>query len=285
MKISDQTIKFFGTLLTGSDGRPPFRSDQDLVQFFNQFGNKENNNSSVFHSRGEFAQQRLKKLNGTQALSKVFTRALDPRAFVGSNVNVDDLAEDINKFLKTDGYQLVKHGDYFYARELVSGMVDIETPALKVGTINLTKLNKMIYTANKKLVANDLTAALSHSQRLLESVLLEIEKSLAPTPPAYDKNLIKLFQRVQKLLNLDPNREDISAVLRSVLTGLAVIGKGLAGLHGKPYNLARHHTKLAVNTSRVLAEFLFETYIYQCEKGLIRPIHHQCPPVTEEPAP
>ncbi len=271
MKLSDQTIKAFGTILAGSDGQAPHRSGQELVQFFNQFGFREHYSNGL-PSKSDFAFEKLQKLNGTITLSKVFTRALDPRFFVGSGVNVDDLVEDLNKFLKSDGYQLVKQGDYFYARELVSGMVDIETPRLQIGRVTLLFLNKKINAANEKLAQQDFTGALGEARTLLETVLAEIEKNLAPDPPDGDRDLINLFQRVQKLLNLDPDREDLPLVLKHVLGGLAVISEGLAALHKSPYKLARHHAKLAVNTSRILAEFLFETYIYQYEKGLISPV-------------
>ena len=271
MKLSDQTIKAFGTILAGSNGHAPHRSGQELVQFFNQFGFQEHYNNGL-PSKSEFACNKLQKLNGTITLSKVFTKALDPRAFVGSGVNVDDLVEDLNKFLESDGYQLVKQGDYFYARELVSGIVDIETPRLQIGKVTLLFLNKKINAANEKLAKLDFSGALGEARKLLETVLVEIEKSLDPEHRDSEKDLIKLYQHVQKLLNLSPEREDLPVAINQVLGGLAVISEGLAALHNSPYKLARHHAKLAVNTSRILAEFLFETYIYQYEKGLISPV-------------
>jgi len=88
---------------------------------------------------------------------------------------------------------------------------------------------------------------------------------------------LKIFNRVRKLLNLDPSRQDISDSLKQVLSGLSNIINGLATLrnkmsdaHGVAYKPSRHHAKLAVNSAKTLADFLFDTMNYQIEKGNLK---------------
>jgi len=85
---------------------------------------------------------------------------------------------------------------------------------------------------------------------------------------------MKLFSRVRKLLNLDPNRQDISDSIKQVMIGLTNIIHGLSTMrnkmsdsHGVTYKPSRHHAKLAVNSAKTLADFLFDTMSYQMEKG------------------
>jgi hypothetical protein len=105
---------------------------------------------------------------------------------------------------------------------------------------------------------------------MTEAVLIGIEKDLDATAPPYDGDLVKLFKRVQKLLNLHPDRKDIAEPLRQILSGLASIVNGLAALrnkmsdaHATTYRPSRHHATLAVYAAKTLGDFLFETKNYQ----------------------
>ena len=107
--------------------------------------------------------------------------------------------------------------------------------------------------------------------------MIEIEKQLSLSPPQYDGDLIKLNKRVQTLLNLDPARKDISDSLRQVLSGLSSIVNGLASMrnkmsdaHASSYKASKHHAKLAVNTAKTFADFIFDTYFYQKGAGKLK---------------
>lgn len=96
----------------------------------------------------------------------------------------------------------------------------------------------------------------------------------------YDGDLPRLYKRVQKLLNLEPDRKDISDALRAVLSGLSSIVHGLAPLRNKMsdahpavFQPSRHHAKLAVNAAKTLVDFLFDTYEYQRIRGLLKPVN------------
>ena len=79
------------------------------------------------------------------------------------------------------------------------------------------------------------------------------------------------------MLNLDPSRQDIIDSLKQVLSGLSSIINGLAALrnkasdaHGVAYKPSRHHAKLAVNSAKTVADFLFDTMGFQAERAKLR---------------
>ena len=126
----------------------------------------------------------------------------------------------------------------------------------------------------RKIADGDFDGAITNTRSLLEAVLVSLEREMYSTPKEYDGDLGKLYRRVQKLLNLDPSRKDVSDSLKQVLSGLTSIVNGLASLrnpvgdaHVSTSRAARHHAKLAVNASKTLADFLFETKAYQAKKG------------------
>ena len=72
------------------------------------------------------------------------------------------------------------------------------------------------------------------------------------------------------MLNLGPKRKDISDTLKQILSGLNSIVTGLAGLRNKmsdahvaSYKPSKHHAKLAFNSAKTLADFLFDTVEHQ----------------------
>ena len=107
--------------------------------------------------------------------------------------------------------------------------------------------------------------------------MIGIEKDLDTSAESYDGDLVKLYKRVQKLLNIEPDRKDISDSLRQILSGLISIVNGLAAMrnkmsdaHAATYRPSRHHAKLAVYAATTLADFLFETKNYQRQRGVLR---------------
>jgi acetoin utilization deacetylase AcuC-like enzyme len=108
-------------------------------------------------------------------------------------------------------------------------------------------------------------------------VLIGIEKDMDANAVEYDGDLVRLYKRVQKLLNLEPDRKDISDSLKQILSGLTSIVNGLATMrnkmsdaHAATYRPSRHHAKLAVYSATTLADFLFETRNYQQQRGALK---------------
>ena len=134
-------------------------------------------------------------------------------------------------------------------------------------------IKEQIEKCDKKIFEGDFDGAITNARSLLEGVLLNLEAELTENQPIYDGDLPKLYKRVQKFLNLDPSRKDISDTLKSVLGGFVAVISGISGLrnkmsdaHASTYKPERHHARLTVNAAKTVADFLYETYDYQNKK-------------------
>ena len=139
-------------------------------------------------------------------------------------------------------------------------------------------ISSQIQKCDAKLSAQDFDGAITNARSLVEAVLREMEHRLTGVKPATGGDLVKQYKRVQKLLNLDPSDKRMHTPLQQVLTGLASITTGLAGIrnamgdaHAHSYKPEGHHARLAVNAAKTLVDFLFQTYEYQVRRGLIAP--------------
>lgn len=277
MKVSDYSIEFLGNVIAGDLPGFPYRSGPQLVKFFNEFGARDVYPAGGgFPTRRIYAQDKIRGMNGSVSLRDAITKALDPREFVKAAESVDDAVELVNENLKYDGYEVVHEGHFFKVRELASGRIKLDITARVPDELTQLTIDENIRKCETKLSASDFSGAITNARSLIEAVLIGIEKDLDPGASDYDGDLVKLFKRTQKLLNLEPNRKDISDPLRQILTGLTSVVNGLAAMrnkmsdaHAATYRPSRHHAKLAVYAAITLADFLFETKNYQHRRGTI----------------
>jgi hypothetical protein len=271
MRVSEYTVEFLGNLIAGDLDGMPYRSGPQLVKFFNQYGARDvYPNGGGFPTRRIYAQDKLREFNGQTLLRQVIAAALDPRAFMERNLDAASAVAKVNEHLKFDGYEIVQDGLVYKVRELGAGSVKLSAPAKVSHELTQVSIDDNIRKCEDKLAAGDYSGAITNARSLVESVLVGIEKDLDVAAPEYDGNLQALYKRVQKLLNLEPDRKDISDSLRQILSGLVSVVGGLAGIrnkmgdaHATSYRPSRHHAKLAVYTAVTLADFLFETKNYQ----------------------
>jgi hypothetical protein len=260
--------------VTGDERLTPYRSGPKLVNFFNDLGcNDRYPDGGGFPSRWKFAEDKLRELNGTNAIRAVIARTLDPAAFLDFNKPLSDAVDYLNKYLRFDEYKVVIDGHQVKIRNLKGPSVELNHPYKESAELTHLFIDEQIQKCERKIAEDDFDGAITNSRSLLEAVLVALERELSSTPEEYDGDLVKLYRRVQKLLNLDPARKDISDPLKQLLSGLTSIVNGLASLRNKmgdahvaTYRAARHHAKLAVNAAKTLADFLFETKAYQASK-------------------
>lgn len=279
MKISDYSVQKIGEFIAGDPEGWPYRRGVDLVDFFNKQGFRDVYGEG-FPTRRVFAQERLAQLNGKPKLKDAIREMLDPRLWIDLAKNgftVEAAADQINEILSYDGYEVVRDGTAYKVRELSGAVIEVENRFDKSSELSELIIEEQIQKCREKIEGGDYSGAITNARTLIEAVLLKIESELDPTPQGNDGDLVKLFQRVRKHLNLEPSRQDISDALKQVLSGLASIVLGLATMrnkmsdaHGVPYKPSRHHAKLAVNAAKTLADFLFDTMSYQKEKGIIK---------------
>ena len=277
MKISERTIGVLAKVITGDSGISPYNSGPKLVKFFNEVG-FEDRYGQGFPSRWAYVEDNLRTINGKPQLATVISSALDPRAFLGTDFKADVVAENLNQYLKYDGFEIVSTGKMFKVRETRGAIVDLEPP-FKAGSKEMNQLfiDEQIQKCDRKIMEGDFDGAITNARSLLEGVLIEMERQLDLSPPSYDGDLPKLFKRVQALLNLDPSRKDVNDTIRQILVGLTSIVMGLAGLrnkmsdaHAVSYKPQKHHAKFAVNSAKTAADFIFETFNHQLRIGKIK---------------
>lgn len=276
MNVSEYTIEFLGNLVAGDVPGLPYRSGPQLVKFFNQFGARDVYPSGGgFPTRRIYAQDKVRDLNGSPALKEVIAKIVDPREFSKAEKSVEEAVALLNENLKYDGYEVVRDGHIFKVRELSAGRVKLDASAHVPDELTQLTIDENIRKCETKLSEGDFSGAITNARSLIEAVLIGIEKDMATDAPVYDGDLVKLYKRVQKLLNLEPDRKDISEPLRQILSGLTSIVNGLAAMrnkmsdaHAATYRPSRHHAKLAVYAATTLADFLFETKSYQKQRSV-----------------
>lgn len=272
MKLSARSIQALSKIVTGDEGLSPYRSGPKLVTLFNEFGGNDQYKQG-FPSRWQYAENKIHAINGTKQLSALIRSVFDPRDFLDAHKEVEPAMEFLNQRLKYDGFELVKDGDFVKVRDVDGQMVDMASPFHGSEDDTHVFIDEQIQKSENKIQEGDYDGAITNARALLEAVLSEIEKQYDPTPQEYDGDMIKLYRRVQKHLNLDPARPDIDSTLKQVLSGLISIASGLAGLrnkmsdaHVRSYKPMKHHAVLVVNASKTIANFLFETMAYQRTK-------------------
>lgn len=278
MNLSEYTIEFLGSAIAGDLEGFPYRSGPQLVKFFNQFGARDVYPSGGgFPTRRIYAQDKLREINGAAVMKEIVSKALDPREFSKGSMSADDAVKLINENLKYDGYEVVADGLMFKVRDLTAGKVKLDVSAKIPDELSQLTIDENIRKCETKLSEGDFSGAITNARTLIEAVLIGIEKDLDANATEYDGDLVRLYKRAQKLLNLEPDRKDISDSLKQILSGLTSIVNGLAAMrnkmsdaHAATYRPSRHHAKLAVYAATTLADFLFETKNYQQQRGVLK---------------
>jgi len=266
VRISQRSVSALVKIVTGDSQISPYKSGSVLVKLFNEFGANDVYGQG-FPSRWKYAEEKLRSINGTDHLPALIRAILDPREWFEFGKPREEAVFYLNDYLRFDGFEIAPDGEFFSMRTLTGGAVAFEYPSKASREVNQLFIDQQIGKCDRKLSENDFDGAITNARSLLEAVLSEVEQGLSPeNPPPYDGDLVKLYKRVQKLLNLEPSRTDIAEPLKQVLGGLASIISGLAGLrnkmgdaHVRSYQPAKRHAVLVVNAAKTLAAFIVET--------------------------
>lgn len=275
MKLSPYTVKHLAKMVTGDLEGWPYRKGADLVRLFNQYGFRDVYEQG-FPSRGIYAEEKLRLMSGKEIIKDLIKDILDPRAWLEPAKplkSVDECAEQLNELVRHNNLEVIKDGLYYKVRDVSGSLIKPELPFQKASAVTEIVIEEQINKCRDKIASGDYDGAITNARSLVETLLTSIEHELDPNAPPPDGDMLKAYNRVRVLLNLDPGRKDVSDALKQVLSGLASIIHGLATMrnkmsdaHGTLYRPARHHAKLAVNSAKTLADFLFETMAYQKTK-------------------
>ena len=269
MKLSERTIKALGKITTGDEELSPYRSGPMLIELFNEFGSNDVY-ASGFPSRWVFAEDKLRELNGTGQMKEVICHVFDPREFMDTKFQPEAALEYVNKRLAYDGYQVVIDKGRSRIRDSSGSVVEVNLPVGESQDDFHIFIDEQVEKAERKIVEGDYDGAITNARSLVESVLCDLERSLDPNAQDHDGDLLKLYRRVQRLLNLDPARPDIDGSLKQLLSGLFSIVNGLAAVrnrmgdaHARTYKPSKHHAVLTVDAAKTIANFLYETMEFQ----------------------
>ncbi len=269
LKLSERSTKALGKIVTGDERLSPYRSGPSLVSLFNELGLNDVYGQG-FPSRWAYTEESIRKLNGKPELFLLIEMVFDPREFLNTEFEITNALEFFNQYLSYEKHQVVLVGGYAKVRDLNGVDVNFVHPFKNSKNDAHIFIDEQVKKCDEKISSGDYYGAITNARSLVEAILTEIEKGLDVSAPEYDGDLVKLYKRVTKLLNLGPDRKDISDTLKQILTGLSSIIAGLAGLRNKmsdahvaSYKPSKHHAKLAVNSAKTICDFLFETKEYQ----------------------
>lgn len=134
-------------------------------------------------------------------------------------------------------------------------------------------VGQQVEKCKQKMNSSDYDGAITNARTLIEEILLSIEERLDGTRQPYDGNLMALYKRVSKQINLYPDDgktgNSFNEILRgfiSIINGFAGISNNIADRHATAKHPRKHHAKIAVNSAMIIADFLLDSFEYQCNK-------------------
>lgn len=273
MKISETTIEALSRTVTGDNGKSFYRTGPELVEFFNELGFDDQYHKG-FPTRAYYAEGKIRTLNGTEHLAKLFGLLLDPRLYIESEYQREEIVKYLNQYLKFDGYKLEEYSGYYKVRDLDGTLIELETNKAFSESSN-EFIHEQLEKCEKKITEEDYDGVITNARSLIETVFKDVVEDATRERPE-NKNLNDLHNSVYNILNLDPSRKDIDNSLREMLSGLISVVNGLASLrnrmsdaHSRKYKPHRHHALLAANCASTIVNFLFDTYKYQKDRGSI----------------
>lgn len=242
-----------------------------LVKLFNEYG-FDDRYGQGFPSRHTYAEERLNSLNGKPEMKALIQEVFNPVEFIEEPYSIDESIDKLNKYLVYDGYKLKIENNRCMLLDINGQVVDFKLDDHDVDGINHEYINSQIEKCNNKISSSDYDGAITNARSLTEAVLLHIESKFNENADEYDGDLIKLYRRVQKYLNLTPDSPNLDKTLKQVLVGLTSVVTGLSGMrnkmsdaHATRYKPAKHHALLAINSAKTLCDFLYDTLDYQSE--------------------
>lgn len=235
-------------------------SGPNLVDFYNEY-DFDDEYGQGFPSRWIFSMEKIVQSNDSPKLQKILEDFVDPRRFVGTGKNVEDVVEEVNKLIKFDGYSLVKNGDQYIITDIQGNFIQEEN----ISVIGHEFINEQVEKCQQKILSEDYNGAITNARTLMEAILIHVIETIEKVEVKNDGNLLGLYSRAKKALKIDFKKEDIPDSAFQVLSGLDSIINGLSGFsnnagdrHANKFKTKRHHAKLVVNSTMTACDFLID---------------------------
>ena len=275
MKISHRTIGALKQHVTGDNGLTPYRSGPALVRLFNEYGSDDEYPSGGgFPSRHVYAEEKLKKLNGSPDLARLLEEIFDPLEFEGTEKSFHDAVEALNPLLARDGWKIVLAGGRARVTTNEGSDFEFDAPLTAVDPGSAAFVAENADKCRRKMRDGDFRGAITNARSLLEDVLCGVERKLSSEAPSkYNGDLPQLLKRVRRLLKMDAELHAADKDLFVMLNGLTSVVDGLAGFsnragdrHGGGMQPAKHHAALIVSSALGVAGFVAESAAIQLRK-------------------
>jgi hypothetical protein len=265
VKITERTIKFLGRTLCGDNGLLPRKSGPQLVDFFVEYG-ADDIYEQGFPSRWRYAEDKIRVFNDKPTLKKIIEDSVDPRDFIESDINLNESIQKINEYLKYDGYEIKRVGDFNKIAGSKGFLVEPET----VSGLSHDFIREQIEKCHRKIDEGDFSGAITNSRSLAEAVMIEIIEEHEGKEIKNDGKIENLYRQVKKILNMTIDPSVLPPTIIQILSGLDSISTGLAGLsnnsgdrHANKFKTKKHHARLAVNATMTFVDFLLDSKEYQ----------------------
>ena len=97
--ISEFSLKHLTKAVCGDVSYTPYVKGHELESYFSKYNVTELSGQG-FPSRWKYTEDRLRELNGKDALRQIIEETVDPRRFHGLGITVENAVLQINDFLK-----------------------------------------------------------------------------------------------------------------------------------------------------------------------------------------
>ena len=274
-KLSINTIKAVATIICGNpidqDKRiSPYRTQNNLNEFFYEDLELKQPDGIMGTSRQSWTESWLKNYNKNINAKIIIEASVREGDYVNTDYNTTEVADYLNLFLYHDGLVLVKNGSKFKLTAR-NGVQLPETSNHEV--LSEEYVLELSAKCEAKLADKDFDGAITNARTLIEAVLFSLEEKLTGKKTNHQGDLPKQYKHVSKLLNLDDQRSDLDDRFKDVIRGLTTIVHGLASIrnkmsdgHARELKPAAHHARVVVNSTKTIATFLVESYLFQKSK-------------------
>jgi len=107
MKLSQPAMVFLAGLITGDTNKSNYKTGQQLVQFFNSLGERDEYGQG-FPKRITFVQQKLQAFNNVDRLEDVINQAFHPGNYSNYEGSLSNLIKEANAMFAYEGLKLVE---------------------------------------------------------------------------------------------------------------------------------------------------------------------------------
>jgi len=274
MELRERTIKVIGETVSGDNKLSFYRSGNDLVNFFNEFGFNDTYGKG-FPSRWQYTEDKLREIIAEGSFVSFINYCLDESLYFENHEKEyetqDEIIKNWNKYLKFDKFEITREHNDYQLRDLKSAQIIVKKEELKI--LSTEFLNEQILKCDNKILKGDYDGAITNARSLVEEILLAVEEKATGKREKNTGDISNLYNRVKKQLNFDPSTKGMNDSLKQILTGLNSIVIGVGHLrtkagdsHAREYKPSKHHAELAVNAAKTFTFFLISSYQFQQEK-------------------